>query len=1062
MNKGLLNIIIACFLLAFSNVYGQHLHFTNFNKASLLGKDELNAMVQNDDLTVYIATNEGIITYNTIEFTSLDLGEKLNNADIKDLGLLGQKLYFIASEGFYSVDLNSDSVQQITSKNLLGLEIHQSSLFAWNSNAIYQVNEKALNEVYEAQSPIQNILFTPQHIYIGTKKGLEILDNSFELQDRTASYLDIQDLAISPDSTVAILSKNALFDYNTEGAISRLTNWDTFYANALIVEEDGTYWIGTNNGLIKYNGIIKDTIQSANGLDIQQSNALFKDKENNLWVLGNGKLSFLSFDTPFQYYEDVSIKHLASNGNEVLVGLSSNENYLVNQDSIIVPNQFLKFGSLNHVKFANKSWHLFTGSNRWIKLSAQGKVIRSKSLPKDWITHTILSNGNILVQANNGTLVIKDETLNSIEEIPLDDNSQIITSKYNNYIISSSGKVSVLDSLGNYVSGAFSIPNFNKSLRLYAGKNGLFSVDESQNVYYASNTFKTLLWSPEKSNTIIFNIYEDNQSNIWVSTNKNLNKLTIRNNDYNDVSDIEIYSEADNINSTIFNTVAETSDKKIWFGGNDGLLLYNPLVENPNVYPPSIIIKNAFAYNEDFYGSVQDTTNLLQSGAKVLANHTIVIQPWAVSYNKQSKLTYKYRILSQNQNWIPLQQNNPILISDLPDGNATIEIKAVSAEGIESVETANIIFTVSPPLWKKKWFYITSVASLILIGFIGYKTVTAVRDNRAKELRVKLDKELEELERRSHLQVLKAERLKQLNELISAQKSELESKNKQIESQKYELSLTNGQIKKQKDLLEETGNKLKASINYAQRIQNALMSTEVELKTALDESFVFFQPRDLVSGDFFWFKEVKNEQGQPLLLISAVDCTGHGVPGAIVSVVGMNLLNNIALQKKIHDPGEILAELNEDIIHNLRQDETQVNDGMDMSLVSLNLETKEIKFAGAKNPLYVIEDGELNRIRGSKHAIGGQQRSAERIYETHRIDCADGKERFFYLFSDGYQDQFGGEKGFKFLTSNFKDLLVKIHNTSVLDQKEALHEKLIEWKGEYPQTDDILVIGFKF
>jgi serine phosphatase RsbU (regulator of sigma subunit) len=309
---------------------------------------------------------------------------------------------------------------------------------------------------------------------------------------------------------------------------------------------------------------------------------------------------------------------------------------------------------------------------------------------------------------------------------------------------------------------------------------------------------------------------------------------------------------------------------------------------------------------------------------------------------------------------------------------------------------------------------------------------------------------------------LKAQRLKQLNDLIRSQKSELENKNKKIESQKYELKLTNDQIKTQKDLLEETSSKLKASINYAQRIQDALMSTEVEIKNAIDDSFVMFLPRDVVSGDFFWFKKFIDEQGDEILIITAVDCTGHGVPGAIVSVVGMNLLNNITELKNIHDPGKILTELNKDIIENLRQSETQVNDGMDMSLITINKTKRKVFFGGAKNPVIYFEDGELMRIKGDKHAIGGQQRGIDRIYTTHEIDCSDGKDRIFYLFSDGYPDQFGGEKGFKFLSKNFKTVLEDIHAKPVLEQKEILYNTIQNWKGDYPQTDDILVIGFRF
>ena len=151
-------------------------------------------------------------------------------------------------------------------------------------------------------------------------------------------------------------------------------------------------------------------------------------------------------------------------------------------------------------------------------------------------------------------------------------------------------------------------------------------------------------------------------------------------------------------------------------------------------------------------------------------------------------------------------------------------------------------------------------------------------------------------------------------------------------------------------------------------------------------------PRDVVSGDFFWFNKVYNEKNEELLILAAVDCTGHGVPGAIVSVVGMNLLNNITKLKKIYDPGQILTEMNQDIIADLRQDETQVNDGMDMTIVTYNKNTNQLYFAGAKNPLMYVEDGELIRIKGDKYAIGGQQRGSDRDFQTHHLDLTDGKK----------------------------------------------------------------------
>jgi len=535
--------------------------------------------------------------------------------------------------------------------------------------------------------------------------------------------------------------------------------------------------------------------------------------------------------------------------------------------------------------------------------------------------------------------------------------------------------------------------------------------------------------------------------------NINTDKITSRN--------PVAYNKMDFLYSTFFIDVKKDPSGILWFINPNGISLFNPLKEIPNLIAPGLLIKKAYAYTLDNFKNPSDTINLLTDNARIQTDAIVVIEAMVINHLNNEKSQISYRNISINQSDIRISSNEKIILTDLEDGRNTIAIKAINSDGVQSINEEMINMTVIPPIWKRNWFYLSSVLSLLLLGFIGYRTVISIKNSRAKELEDELHKGLEDLEKKSHLQVLKAERLKQLNELITSQKGELEKKNTQIESQKYELSLTNQQIKKQKDLLEETSSKLKSSINYAKRIQNALMSTEVEIKKAFKESFVYFLPRDVVSGDFFWFSKAYNEKNEELHILAAVDCTGHGVPGAIVSVVGMNLLNNITKLKKIYDPGQILTEMNADIIADLRQDETQVNDGMDMTIVTYNTATNQLYFAGAKNPLMYVEDGELIRIKGDKYAIGGQQRGADRDFQTYHLDLTDGKKRSFYLFSDGYQDQFGGEKGFKYLTGNFKKLLVNIHDKEVLEQKTILHEEIEDWKEGYQQTDDILVIGFK-
>jgi serine phosphatase RsbU (regulator of sigma subunit) len=258
-------------------------------------------------------------------------------------------------------------------------------------------------------------------------------------------------------------------------------------------------------------------------------------------------------------------------------------------------------------------------------------------------------------------------------------------------------------------------------------------------------------------------------------------------------------------------------------------------------------------------------------------------------------------------------------------------------------------------------------------------------------------------------------------------------------------------------LLIESNKNITDSINYAQRIQKAILPEMKQVKGAFEDAFVLFRPRDVVSGDFYWFHETKTH-----IVIAVVDCTGHGVPGAFMSMIGNELLNHIVLEGQIIQPSEVLTRMHEGIRNALRQQTgTNAQDGMDLALCTIDKEKNKLYFSGAKNPLIYIQDGQVHHIKGDKWPIGGHQRGLERNYRDHEIDLSLGQ--IFYVFSDGYQDQFGGGDGRKFMIKRLKQLLLDIHRLPLPDQCKALESTLDEWMTgtNEAQVDDILMIGFK-
>ena len=293
----------------------------------------------------------------------------------------------------------------------------------------------------------------------------------------------------------------------------------------------------------------------------------------------------------------------------------------------------------------------------------------------------------------------------------------------------------------------------------------------------------------------------------------------------------------------------------------------------------------------------------------------------------------------------------------------------------------------------------------------------------------------------------KSKELTTANQEIQVVNEELKTANEKIQTINDTLSITLGTVEKQRD-------EILSSIQYAQRIQSSILPTPKQVQSLLPEHFILFKPRDVVSGDFYYIKETQGK-----IILAAVDCTGHGIPGAFMSLIGYTALLDINVLQKITKAAQILEWLHIGVRYILRQKESEVKDGMDIALVVIDKENKTLEFAGAKNPLIYIQNEKLHKVKGDIMGIGGVQTEMERHFTTHTIDIS--QPTTFYLFSDGYQDQFGGKKRRKFMTKRFRELLFEIHEKPMEEQKSILETTLSDWMGKEEQVDDILVMGVK-
>ena len=489
-------------------------------------------------------------------------------------------------------------------------------------------------------------------------------------------------------------------------------------------------------------------------------------------------------------------------------------------------------------------------------------------------------------------------------------------------------------------------------------------------------------------------------------------------------------------------TILEAEDGVIWIGANDRITIFYKNGYHKDTIAPNIQLLSINISNETIPWSSlkqldnsksKDTTFFLENGNRIhdfyfdslsrwyglpqnlqLAynNNFITFNFIGISTNHPGNIKYQYKLDGFDESWSTITSKNEISYSNLPNGKYIFQVKAINGEGYCSKEFT-YSFSISPPFWKTWWFRFTVIS--IVVGLIIYYVKK---------------REYNLLKRQFVLE-------------------------KTVEDRTAEVLQEKKIVEQQKDLIEAKHKEINDSINYAERIQRSFLASKDLIDENLKDYFILFEPKAIVSGDFYW--AFKN-QNTPFLLLTA-DSTGHGVPGAFMSIANISCLNE-AVNKGFTQPSNLLNETRRLIVKYLKNDGSQDGgkDGMDASIISFDFENNKIKYAGANNPIWIVRENRIIELQTDKMPVGKHDKDNVQFSEKEfDIQAND----MIYTLTDGLPDQFGGPKGKKFMYKQLKELLISISPLQLDEQKKRIAETYNTWKGDLEQVDDITLIGIR-
>jgi ligand-binding sensor domain-containing protein/serine phosphatase RsbU (regulator of sigma subunit) len=809
---------------------------------------------------------------------------------------------------------------------------------------------------------------------------------------------------------------------------------------------EGNLWFATTDkGLVKYNKQTQtySKINSKNGLPGDVILSIIKDRENNLWVSTWGMGVVLFKGERFIHYTAKEglgsdlISHVINDGKGGLIINSANGIYKYSDKTgiEIYDKQLAKFKA-NAVAI-DKKGALWLGDANGLYCFYNGKLkkyTKADGITSFPITTLLCENDNVWAASWSGGLTcFNGKTFINYSAKDGLSSEYIYTLFKNN---SSEVCIGTWDGGLNIFDPSASLKKFkvykkedglpnNNVISIVQGKGNMWIGTFGGGVAEFDPTGKKFIRTISSKNGLsddaVVAITLDKNENVFVATSKGLNRIDAS------TKKVRFYGAEEGFTGIECNHNSAVTDMEgnLWFGTKKGLTKYDPLNDRTNTKTPVTYITDIKLFFEKtdwtkYADSIDPGTNLPEHLKLKYTNNHLTFNFIGISTSLPEKVRYSYMLEGVDKSWSPPTDKSEVTYSGLPPGEYSFKVIACNNDGVwETNARTAFDFIIEPPFWRRTWFYILCICFVIFISvfYTKWQTKKLARENKVLEGKV--------IERTA-----------------------------EIEKQKDELHFAYKEIENKNILVEQKNRDITDSINYARRIQQAILPLESQILKSLPDSFVLFKPRDIVSGDFYWFAQIEGKS-----ILAVVDCTGHGVPGAFMSMIGNSLLNEIVYEKKITEPAKILNYLNDGVRLALKQDQenNETHDGMDIVLISL--EGKQLEYAGAHRPLYIINKETLKEIAADKFAIGGIQSGNAKMFTNHTLELKEND--MIYLFSDGYVDQFGGDKGKKFMSKRFQELLLTIQTRSATEQKEILNDTIEEWKKNIEQVDDILVAGIR-
>jgi len=554
---------------------------------------------------------------------------------------------------------------------------------------------------------------------------------------------------------------------------------------------------------------------------------------------------------------------------------------------------------------------------------------------------------------------------------------------------------------------------------LFTSSGGLLTIGED----LKPKTFEGIRITGLPDGAHISRCIENNDGNLWMhyhQGNNNGQLLAIKTADGNfDVKDDPFTRVNEKISHSSRPYI--DIDNVFWYYGGEGIVRYD--------YKKDLEQRRDYRVNIRKFSLRGDSVIVYGNNANLdLANFTFGFNNnatsfsfSAASYGSEKENKYQYFLEGYDEVWSDWTSISHKEYNYLPENQYVFRVRAKNIYNQISKED-QFTFVVLPPWYRETWAYVMYVLIFVLLIYLIIRLAT--------------------------YRLLQSK--KHLEEIVDARTKDITIEKEKVESQKLELE----DIHKE---LSESNKDVMDSIKYAQRIQASILPPMDKFKSEFKDSFIFYQPRDIVSGDFYWFDKIEEH-----FIMACADCTGHGVPGAFMSMISSTLINKIVEREDMKNCEQALTELDREMQKTLRQQENegenQSVDGMDLALIAVNLKEMICHYSGAYRPLYMIREGELKVFKSNRMSIGGGF-VKQNEFRGENIDLKKGDQ--LYMFTDGYTDQFGGEKNKKFKTDRLKKLILQNCNDSMDVQHKKTVEAFSNWKGDNEQIDDVLLVGIK-